>query len=116
VRESASEHLPDRYAAELVPSLRFRTNTAVSGSTVRVTVAVMATGRGGSARQVGDLEDGDLRHPVFGRRRKSGRPNPWAHQRVKPNFVSEPMTEAAPAVRKEIEAAVDRVLTQITGG
>lgn len=125
VRESAPEHLPDRYAAELVPSLRFRTNTAVSGSTVRVTVAVTATGRGGNARQVGDLEDGDLRHPVFGRTRALKRhavhratsmPNPWVNQRVKPRFVAEPMTEKAPAVRQQIEAAVDRVLAKLTGG
>ncbi len=125
VRESADEHLPDNYAAELVPSLRFRTNTAVSGSTVWVTLAVTAVGQGGNARRVGDVEDGDLRHPVFGRTRALSRhavhratstANPWVNQRVKPRFVAEPMTEAAPAVRKEIEAAVDRVLNKITGG
>jgi hypothetical protein len=125
VKAHAADYLPDAYAAEILPSLRFRTNTKTSGDTVTVTMTVTATGQGGNARQIGDLEDGDLRHPVFGRTRALSRhavhratsmANPWVNQSVKPNFVSEPMTEAAPAVRKEIEAAVDRVLTKITGG
>lgn len=109
VKAQAADYLPDKYAAELAPSLRFRTTTKTGGSTVTVAQTVTASGRGGSARHVGDLEDGDLRHPVFYRRA-------WVNQRVKPRFVAEPMTEKAPAVRKEIEAAVDRVLTKLTGG
>jgi hypothetical protein len=125
VRDHAADFLPDAYAAELVPSLRMRTNTSVSGLAVTVTLTVTATGRGGNPRQVGDLEDGDLRHPVFGRtralkrhavHRATSRLNPWVKQRVRPGFVSEPMTKAAPAVRRQIEDAVDRVLKKITQG
>ncbi|MFG3702381.1 hypothetical protein ACGF5C_31540 [Micromonospora sp. NPDC047620] len=124
VRTDAPAYLPDRYAAELVPSLRMTTSTSTGGSQVTVTIHVSAKGAKGNARQVGDVEAGRLKHPVFGRtralkrhalHRATSQLNPWVTQAVKPGFVTEPMSEGRPAVRREIEAAVDRVLNKITG-
>ncbi len=124
VRQDAPDYLPNAYAAELVPSLRMTTATTTSGDQVTVRISVTAKGHGGNPRQVGDLEDGDLRHPVFGRTRAlkrhakhkaTSRANPWVNQRVKAGFVSKPMLGKQPAVRREIEQAVDRVLDKITG-
>jgi hypothetical protein len=124
VREQATAYLPDRYAGELVPSLRMTTATSVAGDQVTVRLSVTAKGKGGSARQVGDVEVGTLRHPVFGRtralrrhakHRATSQRNPWVKQSVQPGFVSKPMLSSQPEVRREIEAAVDRVLDKITG-
>jgi hypothetical protein len=125
VRAQAAAFLPDAYAAELVPSMRFQTSTSTAGDQVTVRLTVTARGHGGNLRQVGTIEDGILRHPVFGRTRKlrrhyvrkaTSKPNPWSAQRVRPGFVTEPMSDQRPAVRAEIEAAVDRVLNKITEG
>lgn len=124
VRKDAAAYLPDAYAAELVPSLRMTTSSNLSGDQMTVRISVTAKGRGGNPRQVGDLEGGTLKHPVFGRTRALKRhalykatsmKNPWVTQTVKPGFVSKPMLGKQPAVRREIEAAVDRVLDKITG-
>lgn len=125
VRKDAAAYLPDRYAAELVPSMRMTTVTSTTGDQVTVRITTTARGRGGNPRAVGDLEAGVLRHPVWGRTRAlkrharhkaTSRMNPWVTQTVRPGLVSGPMTRARPAVRKEIEAAVDRVLTKIVKG
>ncbi len=125
VREGAPGYLPDTYAAELVPSLRMTTSTTTSGDQVTVRISTTAQGRGGNPRQVGDLEAGRVKHPVFGRsralkrhavHRATSRLNPWVTQAVKPKFVTEPMEAGRPGVRREIEAAVDRVLDKITKG
>ncbi len=124
VRKDAAAYLPDAYAAELVPSLRMTTSSRLSGDQVTVTIAVTANGRGGNPRQVATAEAGRLKHPVFGRTRAlkrhalhkaTSQKNPWVNQRVKPGFVTKPMLGQQPAVRREIEAAVDRVLDKITG-
>lgn len=125
VKERADEFLPNRYAAELVGSMRVTTVTRTTGDQVTVTMTVTAKGHGGNARKVGEVEKGRLRHPVYGRDRKLRRHwvhkatssvNPWVEQHVKPGFVAKPMADKAPDVRKEIEAAVDRVLEKITEG
>ncbi|WP_319460089.1 hypothetical protein [Micromonospora sp. RTP1Z1] len=124
VKSEAHAYLPDRYAGELVPSLRMTTSSTLTGDQVTVRISVTAKGKGGHARQVGALEDGDLRHPVFGRTRAlkrhavhkaTSRVNPWVNQNVRAGWVSKPMLARQPAVRKQIEAAVDRVLDKITG-
>lgn len=124
VRTDAAAYLPDAYAAELVPSLRMTTSSSLSGDQVTVTLAVTATGRGGNPRQVATAEAGRIKHPVFGRTRAlkrhavheaTSKANPWVAQAVKPGFVTKPMLGKQPAVRREIEAAVDRVLDKITG-
>lgn len=124
VRADAAAYLPDTYAAELVPALRMTTSSNLSGDQVTVRISVTAKGVKGHDRQVGTLEAGRLRHPVFGRTRALKRHwvhkatsqlNPWATQTVKPGFVTKPMLAARPAVRREIEQAVDRVLDKIAG-
>ncbi|MFG1776613.1 hypothetical protein ACGFIG_09310 [Micromonospora sp. NPDC049048] len=124
VRQDAPAYLPDRYAAELVPSLRMTTSTSTGGSQVTVKITVTAKGAKGNSRQVATLEAGRLKHPVFGRtrplkrhakHRATSRLNPWVTQAVTPGFVTKPMLAGRPEVRREIEAAVDRVLNKITG-
>lgn len=125
VRADAAAYLPDRYAAELVPSLRMSTSSSLTGDQVTVRISVTARGKGGHARQVGEVEAGRLKHPVYGRTRPLKRhwkykatsmANPWVTQAVKPGFGTKPMLAKRPAVRKQIEAAVDRVLDKITKG
>jgi hypothetical protein len=125
VRADAPDYLPDRYAAELVPTLRMTTTTTTSGDQVTVRISTTAKGAGGNPRQVGDLEAGRLKHPVYGRtralkrhavHRATSRLNPWVTQAVTPKFVTGPMEAGRADVRREIEAAVDRVLDKIAKG
>lgn len=124
VREDSAGYLPDRYAAELVPALKMSTASTLTGDQVTVRITVTASGAKGNSRQVATLEAGRLKHPVFGRTRPLKRhwryratsmKNPWVTQAVTPGFVSRPMLAGRPAVRREIEAAVDRVLNKIAG-
>lgn len=124
VKADAAGYLPDAYAAELVEQLRFTTSLRLTGDQVTVTVTAAAVGVKGHPRQVATMEAGRLKHPVFGRtralrrhavHRATSQVNPWVTQTVKPGFVTKPMLAARPAVRREIERAVDRVLDKITG-
>lgn len=125
VRADAEDYLPDDYVAELLPSLRMTTSSKLTGDQVTVTITTAAAGAKGNPRQVATLEAGQLKHPVFGRTRAlrrhakhkaTSQPNPWVSQDVRAGFVSKPMLAKRPAVRKQIEAAVDRVLDKITKG
>lgn len=125
VREDAADFLPDAYAEELAAALQFRTNTTTTGDQVTVRITATAKGRGGNARAVGDVEAGTVRHPVHGRTRALKRhaqhratsmKNPWVAQRVKPGFVTEPMTKRRLVVRKKIEQHVDQLLERIARG
>lgn len=68
-------------------------------------------------REVERLEQGMLRHPVFGRTRrlKSGllMKNPWSAQKIRSGFFSTPIKYATPQAIKRLDAALGRVLDQI---
>lgn len=81
-----------------------------------VTVIIYARGRSGR-RDVERLEQGILRHPVYGRYRtlKSGKrqANPWTITKIRPGFHSVPVAFASPRAVKRIDTAVGRALEKI---
>lgn len=121
VRRHLSLYMPDRggFTAELSRSLRIRTQIQTRYfAAVRVTLhAVGAKSR----RDVGALDKGVLRHPVFGRYRVAHRQrrfilNPWVAQRITAGFWTNPVQFNKPAARNEIRQVLHRVGLKITKG
>jgi hypothetical protein len=98
VKKSAPKYLPDRYAAELVPSLKVAVRKR-GGKNPSVRLVTKAKTRRGKPRELGTLNAGQLRHPTWGT-------SPWVGQKVKAGFHDQPMKAGAPAVRKELERAI----------
>jgi hypothetical protein len=89
-------------------------NRAVAGSPIRTVVStgrnkygvriVVAGVRGRAARST---NRGKIRHPVFGNR------DVWRDQKVPKGWFDDTMRAAAPAIRKDVEAALARVVQDI---
>lgn len=104
-------YLPDRYAAVLSAGLRVQTFKQ-TGQNPGVMIHAAAPTPGGG-RKIRQLNDGHLRHPVFGNRkvwRGQGAPS------VLPGFFTDPCEAAAPRVRDAIIAAVDDVMAKASRG
>lgn len=54
-------------------------------------------------KDLGQLERGVVRHPVFGNKRV------WVNQKVRSGVISGALERSAPTAREEIERAVDRI-------
>lgn len=114
IRASLKPHLPDRYAEVLDADLKI-TVSIRTGAGAGVTIQATApTGRGRRGRALPAINAGILRHPVFAQGpRRSWH---WKDQElpsVQPDFFSQPVHDAAPQVRKEIENALDGLNAKI---
>lgn len=109
---------------------RSRLLTSVEPNRPRRSVAVVAWARGKSGRRdVRRLDEGELRHPVFGRYRElkaggkyiknkknviKGRyVNPWAVTAIKPGFYSNPVRNAPVAMQRRLDQAGKRIVEKI---
>lgn len=114
VRAEVAPRMPAGYERPLGSSLRFRTSFP-RGATVGVSVTM--DGRG---RAVRALDAGILKHPVFGRRRRTTRGrvfnNPWVTQRIQPGFFTQPARRVLRQVQDDTVAAIDRVAAKIAKG
>jgi hypothetical protein len=118
VRAELKPHLPDRYAETLDADLNMGVSVRTGARDPAVTV--WARPRSRRRRALARLDRGLLGHPVFGMRSET---NPrlwaaWEYQRgsVRPGFFTGPARDAAPRVRAEIEAALERVKDEIWKG
>lgn len=107
VRRSVPEYMPRAggYAALFQAALRLRTVKRASG--VRITAEAAGKSK---RRDVGSREKGSIRHPVWGRRL-----DPWAEQRIRPGFFSEPIRGHVDDIQRAIIDAVQRVANKIVG-
>lgn len=108
LQESARQKLPSRGGLnERVAKSRVTTKKALSGrgsgSGVRVTA-------GGRKSQLSDMDQGSLRHPVYGNRQV------WVRQQVQPGWWTEPTEEIGPTVQAEVQKALRRVADKIERG
>ena len=110
IRAGLKPHLPNRYAEVLNKDLRItttvRTGAADPGVIVTGTPIV-------HQRRLNTINAGNLRHPVFAERGTPRRGWHWVNQGVRPEWFTGPASDEAPAVREEIEAALDEVNTII---
>lgn len=106
VKASAPRYMPARYGALVAKSLRVRTQRR-TGRNAGVTLIGSAKGRGTKGRDVGALNKGKLRKPLFGNR------GHWYAQDVKPGFWDEPLEQNADVVRKELLRVFDAIEDRI---
>lgn len=106
VRARLPGYMPARYAATLDTYLALPVSQAPSRVAA---VQIRATTRG-RRRRLRALEAGFLRHPLFGDRAH------WYTQQdgVRPGFFAGPLTDARPAIRDAILAAMARIAAKIT--
>jgi hypothetical protein len=131
IRASALATLPSSggYAATLAASLDFKVSTRLSGRTVRVIMTTVGEGKR-QRREIVRVDQGVLRHPVYGRTRYrkwrtvdgkrvripgAGQPipNPWVAQRVRPHFWTRPVDDNKDKVVREVADAIARVAAKI---
>ena len=109
IRDALRPHLPDRYADVLNADLRL----SVTVKTGAADPGVFITGRTArSQRHLRIINDGNLRHPVFGQHGVPRRQWRWKDQMepsVHPGWFTDPCENSRPRVRKEIEAALEQV-------
>jgi hypothetical protein len=102
-RAEARQRLPKRgglaeRVAKAPQRVQVRTGARTAG--VRIVVGKDKSGAGGANR-------GTVRHPVFGNR------DVWVMQEVAPGWFDDPLRDSAPAVRRDLEAAVQVVVDKV---
>jgi hypothetical protein len=114
IPEAELARMPARYGAVLSAATKVAVRVT-AGDRISATVTVSAKGLT-SSRDVNRLNRGELRHPVFGRRRMTRhglKDNPWSMQHVRPGMVDDPIELARRRVLENAEDARDRVADEI---
>lgn len=82
------------------------------------TVALTATGarlvlgkRKGP--QIGRMNEGDLRHPLFGRKRSAAGKSLWIPQEIAAGAWNEPIEKRLPDIRDDVARELDAVLKEL---
>ena len=104
-------HMPDNYVPALLRDLKVTTFSR-AGLDAGVSVRVEARTPRGNYRQVVKLEEGSIRHPLFGDRER------WFTQfkGMRAGFFSEPVRQHGPQIRDAAVAAMHDVAQKITKG
>lgn len=117
IRAAALDTMPSGYGPLLSKSLRFRQLTRTSRREGQVIERVYGDGQK-ERRDVVRIDQGILRHPVFGRTRPlkrhalwraTSKRNPWVAQPVRPGFA----TGTAERMQSEIGDAMRAVLDEV---
>lgn len=109
-------YLPDRYAAVLSKSLRFKTSMKTTGRDVSVRLVLTAHGVK-TERQIRTLNNpGLLRHPVFPRGRRSTWNWVRRPQHVRAGLFDEPVEAQRHRIRSDVVHAMHNVAQKITKG
>ena len=104
-RESARDRLPRTGGLNEVVAkapIRPQVRTGRNAYGVRIVVGNRPGARGANR--------GKIRHPVFGDREH------WEDQDVPPGWFDDVMEAGSPAIRKEVQSALERVLDDIVKG
>lgn len=110
IKASAAGTLPKRggYAAVMSRAVKVSTRSRTTSLTIRI----FAAGRA-ELRDVVRVNQGELRHPVFGRFRVTSKgpvKNPWKPTWVTRGFVDRPLDLFAARLDRETREAIDRAL------
>lgn len=115
VRAHTRDYIPQKFESPFELALDTRIEVKLVQQR-RISVVFWAMGKR-KRRDIRRINEGILRHPVYGRTRRlkdgSLMVNPWVTQRIRPGLVSEPAKRAMPRALKHIEDAVARVVKQI---
>lgn len=97
------------YAGVLAKAIRVRTRSDLGFTTAGITLVTYADGKG-ARRDVGSLNRGVLRHPVYGRRRRA-----WIAQRVPPDFWDDAMDKTSDDAQQRVREVLDRTIERLKG-
>jgi hypothetical protein len=101
IRTNARTQLPGRGGlADIIAGSKFAVRTRATGTSPRVRLT------GTSRHDVTALDEGTLRHPVYGSKR-------WTAQKVTPGWFSTPVLQHAPRMRRNMRAIVRGVAKKI---
>lgn len=105
VRTEVPNYMPKRggYAAIMRKALRLTTKSKTSMRAAGITIKCRAVGFK-RHRDVGALQAGRLRHPVFGNMTAK-----WVTQKIRPHFFTGPINNNIDEVRDELLDAIDQV-------
>lgn len=106
VRSHVAQYLPSGFAPTVAAGLVVRPSQSTRGSSVGLKLVGFAKGQS-RRRQIGAMNSGILRHPIYGHRKT------WSTQPVKAGFWSEPLERArdkpAAAIRRAIQRAISKL-------
>ena len=102
-----SDYLPDQYAKVVRSSMTVRVSRSTKGAGAGLKLIGTAKGIK-KKRHLRVINDGTLRHPVY------GNPNKWVDQRVRPGFWSQPLDANREIPATHIRRAVQRTITKLT--
>lgn len=118
VRASTDTYIPRHFENRFRQNLDTKTEVKLTRGR-RITVIVGARGKS-RRRHVKAMNEGLLRHPVFGRTRRikakygGGRiPNNWVEQKIRPGLADEPAARAMPRAKKKIDDAMARTAAKL---
>jgi hypothetical protein len=100
VREESARVLPGSYAALFSTSLRFRTQLRTGAREASLRLVTFADGKK-ERRDIVSINQGALRHPLFGNRRH------WYATRVRSGFFDRGTDQAADEAEKKMLAVLD---------
>lgn len=106
VREHVALYVPSGYAPVLAAAVTVTPMQSLRGATAGLKLRVTAKGRR-QRRQVGVIDKGILRHPVYGNR------DVWVSQRVKPGFASDPLYDSSDEARDQIQQAIRKAIEKV---
>lgn len=107
VKRHISDYLPDTYAAVLRPALTVRVSRSTKGSATGLKLVASAKGVK-KKRHIRVINDGTLRHPVY------GNAEAWSDQGVRPGFWTQPLTTTREIPAKEIRRAIQNTIKKIS--
>lgn len=109
---AAATRLPSGYAPVMAEDVTVSTSVRLAGRDPSVSVRVWAEGAPAKGhRDVAVIDEGNLRHPLFGRRKER-----WYDQAVRPGFASEPFTASRPDILDEIEKEWNEMVARVERG
>lgn len=107
ITKEAAVAMPSGYTGLLTGSLRHRISRRTAGQQAQVLLATYADGKK-ERRDIGSLEDGALRHPLFGRKKK------WYVTTVRAGFhkrgTENAMDEAVDAMEQVVDDFAKRLI------
>lgn len=109
---AAAKRLPSGYAPVMAEDVQVTASVKLAAKDPTIAVKVWAEGAPAKGhRDVENIDAGNLRHPLFGRRKKD-----WYDQAVKTGFASDPFQEARPDILREIEQDWNDMVTRVERG
>lgn len=118
IDKEAGEVAPSGYRGTLARSLKHRRSLRNTRTSASVRLTTYAKGEKQN-RDLPAINRGDLRHPVFGRVRKTKtgpKRNPWAVTRVRAGFHDRGIAKAADEAEKQLWTVLDKYQQIVSGG